>query len=291
MRYDIYSAITYELSDYRLESKAGEILRGILPIRLEKKVNSITRNCIEFNLDPKRVEAIANSEYSLENHKYRDIIDFSVSLLKPIENIMEANSEEVIGYNKATDNLHYSCLEIIKGKDNTLFVAGNVVLQPTKNEPILLEARLGKYIYENDFVSNHPQLKELITYKQYDLDIYEKLHKIQKTLWRNGFIIPENYTTITAGKMLNENTIKLNNDGEIVPKAEYDETFKEIFGGKLYTNYNYILKGLNQISDYLFLDGFVRDSYGKFNSLEFIESIIKDEKAKKGNKPKQLQKK
>lgn len=288
MRYDIYSAITYELSDYKLGTKAGEIVKGIFPSKLEKKVDEIDRNYIEFDLDLNKVEAIANSNDDLEDSEYRDVIDFSVSLLEPIENIMDASSEEVVGYNKATDNLHYSCLEIIKDKDNTLFVVGSVAFQVTGNKLLLLEAKLGKYIYENEYIENCSQLKELTTSKQYSGDIYEKLQKIKKRLWKDEFIIPENFVTITIGKALAEDTIILNNDGVIEPIKAYSKAYQENFGGKIYSNYKSILKGLDNISDCLFLQEFDKDLYGKFNSLEFIEYFTNKAKTEK---PKQFQKK
>lgn len=291
MRYDIYSAITYELSNYKLGTKAGEILKSIFPIKLEKQVDGIDRNYIEFDLDLKKVEAIADSKDSLENQEYKDVIDFSVSLLEPTKIIMDASSEEVVAFNKATDNLHYSCLEIIKGKTNTLFVAGSVAFQITENELLLLEAKLGKYIYENDLIDNCSQLKELTTFKHYSGDVYEKLQIIKKNLWKDEFIIPENFVTITAGKMLEEDTIVLNNDGEIEPRKAYSKAYQEILGGKIDTNYKHILKGLDQISDCLFIQEFDRDLYGKFNSLEFIEFFANQVKTKNEEKPKEFQKK
>lgn len=288
MRYDIYEALTDRMLCYHSTTPEGEILRSIIPLKLEHNVKEISKNYVEFSLPEMKdtIELMANKVDEDPNNPstYRDAISFCASTTK--EKVF--CSEEIVGYDKATGDFNYSCIEIIENDENTLIVGGCVSYKIGMNQDISVKnAKLGKWVYNNQLIQDYAPLKEICTSRLDTIDVFEELRSIQRKLTTERYIRPENYVYAEIGQSSSTSRVTINNDGE---KEEYPcDDLTNIFGkfnnNKKITNPDAILSWLNEMSDCLFVSGFNSKNYGKFNCYEFIKNApckeaTKDSQAK-----------
>lgn len=292
MRYDIYAALTEDMSSYqRKDGLEKKILKSMIPIDLERNVKQISNNYVLFDASKlsDNVELVAKAKKKNEKSSFDDVIFFSAGSI--VDNSLIC-SEEILGYNQDQD-LCYSCTEIIANDENTLILAGTVAYKNT-DEPYMV--KLGSWVYNNDLIKEYEPLTKFCSSYFNTVDVYSELKNIQKQI-KKQYLIPEDYVCATINGELNTKNISIDNDGEIESQKTYAEKFNEEFkdSANFLANPKKILKKLQKVvSPFLYIQVCNSSLYGKFSVLNFIntiEELIPQEIENEDRKAKQLQKK
>lgn len=284
MRYDIYAALTAGMKYYSSTSPAGEILRSIVHTDLEYNVKHISRNFVEFSIPGMEdtVEAIASKvEENPDNPPaYRNAISFCTSTAKG----KKFSSEEIIGYDKATGDFNYSCIEIIEKDEKTLIVGGCVSYKNGDSEDISIKsAKLGKWVYDNQLIKEYKPLEDICTSRLDTIDVFEKLCSIQRNLVAERYIRPEDYVYAEIGQGSSNSKVTITNDGELEEIYNCDSLTNLFINPDDYQSIikpKKVLSLLNEMSDCLFIHSFDSNDYGKFDSYRFIKNAPCEEDTK-----------
>lgn len=298
MRYDIYMALTDGTPCYeKRNSLEGKVLRKMLPCELESQVIRISKDVVEFE-DPSKtddIEISANRVIEDEKSAYENGISLAASLCdKQI-----ISCEEIVGFEKETNNFCYSSVEIIDNGENTMIISGTVMYKPgiADAKERLISAKVGTWIYNTDFIKKYKPLSDFYSSRLETANTFDFLKGIQTNLRNESYIKPEDYVTLTIlGNDLTQ--MRLDNDGEIDNhffSGTIEKRLSNFFQIKgeaaIFEDPNEIIRFLHDISDFTYIPVVCNSaSYGIFKAKDFITNFSKDQLVKPKNKQKQKEK-
>ncbi len=223
MRYDICKVLTGDSKAYQ-EGVPNYVLRAMLPVELEKRVEKIKKEYVSFypfTTKGGKLEDVKGSFYAEKpsTRKKQQIIRCHGWIGDKEE---KYESKAAVGFSRDNLHLYYSCIEILSGHNTALINCATADYKcECSHNWYLDKVCIGNYVY--DYQSLHALGNERISTLVVSADTieevnaFDELTNIQRDILKTSFIRPDYYVTATLDCSSTESkefVPQIDNDGD-----------------------------------------------------------------------------